>query len=146
MKTPWVWFLAGLELLDYQPAYHLEDLTLNTGNGTVSVNFSVKALEEAGSVLEGVVRSGQGGSMEGVMAALGVFEGSAGIQVDDDIIAWQCLQQLQSGNKAEAEMCATLVRSGEFLGKCPFGGVQCSEDLEQIRAPWREEGRFDVVL
>ena len=143
----------------------LDNFTLKTTNGDLSVSFGLESTDKLSEALEPLVtattltpdQKQQLGQQ--LMASI---SSSASVRLTDDIIEWGC-QQLgssmakeQGATPSEGEMmgniCRSLADSGDFLVMpCmditnPQQQQQCVASMEEARAVWTEKKELNLAI
>ncbi|WP_155159887.1 DUF945 family protein [Sansalvadorimonas verongulae] len=136
-------------LMNGQPAYSLEDLTLDTGHGVFSMNFSMSAKEGAGDVWRQVLdESGNNPAVAGG-GLMGVFNGEVGVQLDEQLIDWSChsFSAMQVSDPVQVDMiagiCGQLIKKGHFLGESCTDN-SCRVKMAQVQKQWQKDFSLDA--
>ena len=143
---------AVYTLLNGQPAYRMDDLTLDTGHGVLSMNFAMSAKKGAGDAWQKLLGAGGEKTPVDDSQLMEVFDGQVGIQIDAPLIDWGCrsISTMQTTDSFQADMiagaCGQLVKQGHFLqGSCTANS--CRVKMMEVQKTWQKdlslEARFD---
>ena len=135
---------AVYTLLSGQPSYRMDDLTLDTGHGVLSMNFALSAKEGAGDAWQKLLGADGEKTPVDDSQLMEVFDGQIGVQIDEPLIEWGCrsVSTMQTNDSFQADMiagaCGQLVKQGRFLeGNCIDNS--CRVKMMDVQKVWRKD-------
>ena len=154
-----------VELTRHNPRFALEDLSIKTANGDISLAFHIESDEKVSTLMTELAEFGYLAPGEEDEFMLRLAEGlssSAKITLSDEMLDWACDQvgeQVafeQGGSQVEARlfggMCKTLTKSGDFMrfacreASTPSYQYQCTRTVEQAKKLWQSDRSLELTL
>lgn len=154
-----------VELTQHNPRFALDDITIKTVNGDISLAFHVASGEMIRSLIEDLVEleSMTLEQQDGFMYLLASgLDSSARITLSDDILEWGCDRMGEQvafnrgGSPLQGQlvggMCKTLAKSGDFLDLAclqapnPVYQHQCSNAVDQAKKVWVSDRSLELTL
>ena len=140
---------AVYTLMNGQPTYNLDNLTLDTGHGVFSMNFSMSAKKGAGDVWRQVLGTSDQQTYGAGSRLMGVLDGEVGVQLDGQLIDWSCrsLSAMQVSDPLQVDMmtgmCGELIKKGHFFGGSCHDN-SCRVKMSQVQKQWEKDFSLDA--
>ncbi len=154
-----------MELSKTNPRFALEDFTLKTSHGDISLSSEVAGTDRSRQLLKQLTES-DGLSVE-VMGKrstefLMALNSSLKVSLSDELLDWSCKRigeqvvRERGGKAAEGKMigsmCSSMAKSGEFLSMSCMTmqntkkQAQCIDTMNQVKNSWVESNTLEVAL
>ncbi|MCL6270030.1 YdgA family protein [Sansalvadorimonas sp. 2012CJ34-2] len=147
---------AVIELLQDLPRYSLDELMVDTGHGSITMNFDVAATKNTAKVVQSLIDNPPQNEVQEYLAAQNVLNNvrsSARVKVTEELIGWGCdmVSAMQTQDPVQLPMmagaCKGLVDGGHFLNMaCVQSGWECAEKMKKVQAVWEKDRSLELIL
>ena len=154
-----------VELTRNNPRFALDDMTIKTANGDISLGFHVASGEKISALITELAELeylSHEKEDEFIFRLAEGLNSSAKITLSDEMLDWSCDrmgEQVafdQGGSQLQARMvgsmCKTLAKSGDFLNLAclqtpnPIYQYQCSNTVDQAKKVWMSDRSLELTL